>query len=470
MRVLKFGGTSIGDAQSIRTVCEIVRRRAGDKTLLVFSAAGGTTDALDAMARSAAKGLCDDAMAAAKGIRDAHLSLARELLPPGEALWRLETLFEQFFGSARDAVHGLAVLKDLSPAVQDRLWGMGELLSTNLLCEVLRREGVPAEWVDARDVVITDGRHGQAEPIPEKTAERCQTTLLPLLDAGRFPVTQGFIGRSEGGEVTTLGRGGSDYTASLLGALLGAEAIEIWTDVDGVMTADPSLVPQARNIPLMSFREAAELAFFGARVLHPKTLWPAVERGIPVRVLNTRRPDGEGTTILAEVPREGGSVQSIAYKEDVALVTLVCARMFKARGFLRRLFDALDAHGVTPDAVATSEVSVALALHAPSDLEGLVRDLGEYGTVSVRRGQAIVCVVGEGLKNAPGIVGQVFEGLEGVRISLVSQGGSAINLGFVVDERDLPEVVSRLHRRFFERPALPARNQGDGLYGPPALL
>jgi aspartate kinase len=364
----------------------------------------------------------------------------------------------------------LSVLADLSPAVQDRLLSTGELLSTHILCDVLRQAGVPTEWVDARDLIVTDGQHGQAEPLLNKTAARCRERISPVLERGQVPVTQGYIGRSESGAVTTLGRGGSDYTASLLGAALAAEEIEIWTDVDGIMTADPSLVPQALSIPVMSFQEASELAFFGARVLHPNTLRPAVKKNIPVRVLNTRRPENPGSTILADAPVTGAQVKSIAYKESVTLVNLVSARMFKAHGFMKRLFETLDSRGISPDGMAASEVSVALALHDPTGLDSLVQELEAFGAVSVRRSQAIVCVVGERLKESPGIVSQIFEDLKDVRVSLVSHGGSAINLGFVVDEADLARVVRRLHARFFERPRAGTSDWNDALFGPPALL
>ena len=305
-------------------------------------------------------------------------------------------------------------------------------------------------WVDAREVVVTDGRHTQAEPLFEATAAKATEVLLPLVRSGQIPVTQGFIARSSAGAMTTLGRGGSDFTASLLGAALGAEEIEIWTDVDGIMTADPSLVPGAKNIPVMSFQEAAELAFFGARVLHPKTLAPAIERGIPVRVLNTSRPELPGTVIVASSPPGGSPVKSIAYKEDMVVVNLVSARMFKAQGFLRRVFETLDRHRIAPDLVSTSEVSVALAVTPWAHLEAAVEELRGLGAVSVLTGQAVVAVVGDGLKQAPGILSRVFEDLDDLRIAMVSEGGSEVAVSFVVGEGDLPAVVSRLHRRFFE--------------------
>lgn len=448
MRVLKFGGTSVGDAANIRKVVEVIRSRAEAAPILVFSAMGHTTDALTEIGRAASEGRIGEAAATLSSLREFHGALVETLLAGrGSGVWSsCAPLFDQIEAMAR----GLAVLEDFSPAVQDRLLGFGEILSTRILCEVLRGDGMPVAWVDARDVVVTDDRHTQAEPLFEATAARAVEVLLPLMRSCQIPVTQGFIARSSAGAMTTLGRGGSDFTASLLGAALGAEEIEIWTDVDGIMTADPSLVAGARNIPVMSFQEASELAFFGARVLHPKTLAPAVERGIPVRVLNTARPERPGTVILAAAPPGGGPVKSIAYKEDMVVVNLVSARMFKAQGFLRRVFETLDRHRIAPDLVSTSEVSVALAITPWPGLDALVADLRGLGAVGVLTGQAVVAVVGDGLKRTPGILGQVFKDLDDLRVAMVSEGGSEVAVSFVVGESDLPAVVSRLHRRFFE--------------------
>jgi aspartate kinase len=450
MRVLKFGGTSVQDAARVRAVTEILRRRTGERTVVVFSAMGRTTDRLFALGRAASEGHLDESLAGARALGEFHLGLARELLPAGEARWRMETLCEQFSATIGELARSLAVLGDFSPAARDRLLGTGELLGSNILCECFRERSLPARWVDARTLVVTDANHACAEPFFEKTSARCRATLLPLLEGGLMPVTQGFIARSEAGSATTLGRGGSDYTATLIGAALGADEVEVWTDVDGILTADPTLVPEARNIPLLSFREASELAFFGARVLHPKTLQPAVDRAIPVRVLNTCKPDGPGTLVLSSVPPSDTPVKSIAYKEAVSLVSLVSARMFKAHGFLRCVFEALDRFSAAPDALATSEVSVSMAFHGFDRVDELARALGEFGSVEVREGLALVCVAGEGLREDPGVVAAVFSQLEDVRIEMAAQGGSEVALAFVVDEADLPRVVRRLHARFFE--------------------
>ncbi len=450
MRVLKFGGTSIGDVQSIGRVIEIVKSEAGNDPLLVLSAMGETTDRLVQIGECAASGGLNEALDIAADLSFYHMKMIEALEMSAGQRGDVTAYCEELCGGIRELANGLAVVRDLSPAVLDRLLASGELLSTQIMCAAISSAGLPAAWVDAREIIVTGEEHGGAEPDAEATNRLSAQRLSPLIEAGKMVVTQGFIGRSASGATTNLGRGGSDYTASLLGAALGAAEVQIWTDVDGIMTADPSLVPEARNIPVMSFREAAELAFFGARVLHPRTLLPAVEKNIPVRVLNTRRPMGAGTLILAEIYVGGPPVKSVAYKEGMTLVTLVSARMFKAHGYLARVFAALDRLRLAPDLVATSEVSIAIALWDSSGLDELVREIRSFGPVTVRKRQAVVCVVGERIKSTPGIASRVFEDLRDVRTSLISLGGSEINLSFVVDESDLPLVVGRLHQRFFE--------------------
>ncbi len=456
MRVLKFGGTSVGDPGCARTVVDLVTRRSHEGLVVVLSATSGTTDRLAAIGEAAAAGRLRHALAGVATLRESHRRLLDELVPAGgrrEAVAaRCRSLLDRVEAMAR----GAAALGDLSATAAARLIAHGERLSTRILTAALAAEGLPVHEVDAAGIVVAEGDPLAGEAVLEATRERARSQLEPLLEAGSIVLTQGFVASSPAGTPMTLGRGGSDWTATLLGACLGAEEVEIWTDVDGIMTADPSLVPAARPIPAMSFAEAAELAAFGARVLHPRTLLPAIERGIPVRVLNTRRPGMAGTVVLADVPPDPRPVRSIAYKEGLTMVQLVSARMFKAHGFLRRVFAVLDRHRLAPDIAATSEVSVAMGFADAGRLPAALAELAELGRVDVRPCQAVVCVVGDRLKGVPGIVAQVFADLGDVPASLVSFGGSEIALGLVVDEAHLAGVVHRLHLRFFETPtALP---------------
>ncbi|MBX5479268.1 MAG: aspartate kinase, partial [Pyrinomonas methylaliphatogenes] len=326
----------------------------------------------------------------------------------------------------------------------------GERLSSMLLTAVLRARGLPAINIDARQCIITDETFGCATPLMSETEASTRNHLLPLIERGEIPVLGGFIASSTAGRTTTLGRGGSDYSAAIIGAALRASEVQIWTDVDGVMTADPRLVPKARTIPRLSYAEAAELAYFGAKVLHPKTIEPAVARFIPVRVCNSRRPTEEGTLICAESSTSVSRIKAIAHKTGITVIQVTSARMLGAYGFLRALFEVFDRYRTVVDVVTTSEVSVSLTLDDTRALDSIVRELERLGTVQVEPRRAIICVVGEGLRTTPGIAARVFSAMRDINISLISQGASSINLTFVIDQERVAEAVARLHRAIFE--------------------
>jgi aspartate kinase len=450
MKILKFGGTSVGSPESIRQVLSVISRECrAERAVLVFSAMGSTTDRLVEAARTAVKGDLSGAMHQVDQLETYHQTLAGTFLKTSSRMDALLKTMKRYFDEIRAIVKSLEILRDFSALVQDRFLAYGELLSTTILVQILQERGFPAEWTDARKLILTNSEFTQAEPIWEGTRERIKAGLEPLLEAKKLPVTQGFIASDEHGNTTTLSRGGSDYTATILAACLNAGEVQIWTDVDGVLTADPSLVPEARPIEVMSYQEAAELAYFGARVLHPKTLLPAVENGIPVWVRNVFRPESRGTCVVANCPGNGSVVKSIAYKEGVTLITIVSGRMFKAHGFLHKIFEIFDRLAIAPDLVATSEVSVAVAVHQPSNLSKLEKELAAFGNVQIHEGKAIVCVVGEQIRNQPEIAGRIFGAIPRVPISMISEGGSSINISFVCDECDLPYVVNSLHREFF---------------------
>ncbi|HEV2147236.1 MAG TPA: aspartate kinase, partial [Longimicrobiaceae bacterium] len=331
----------------------------------------------------------------------------------------------------------------------DEIVSYGERLASRLLAETFRARGLPARWVDARRCVRTDEEHGRAAPLGALTDECTRAELLPLLEAGEFPVLGGFIGSAATGATTTLGRGGSDYTAALVGAALGAREIQVWTDVTGFLTADPRVVPDARRIERLSYEEAAELAFFGAKVLHPKTIQPAVERGIPVRICNSRDPEAGSTLVDARTEPSPGAVRAIAHRAGVTVLRVASARMLGTYGFLRALFEVFDRHRTPVDVVTTSEVSVSLSLDRTDELDAIVAELATLGEVQVEGGNAIVCVVGAGLRSTSGVAGRVFEAVGDINVGLISQGASSVNLTFVVEEGRAAEAVRRLHAEFF---------------------
>jgi aspartate kinase len=324
-----------------------------------------------------------------------------------------------------------------------------------LVVAAFRKLGLPAEHLDARQVMITDGAHTRAEPQVDAISEAAQRLVLPIVRAGRIPVMGGFIGSVQGtGVTTTLGRGGSDYSASLVGAALQAEAIEIWTDVDGMLTADPRVVPAARLIERVGFEEASELASFGAKVLHPNTIAPAVMRGIPVWVLNSRRPEGTGTLITFDAPRR--NVTAIAGKTGVTVVKVRSPRMLLAEGFMRALFEVFARHHTSVDVVSTSEVSVSVTIDDASRLEALVVDLRALGDVSIERNRGIVSIVGSALSEGGAAMATALGAIGGLRVHMLSLSASGINLTIVLDGDQMAPVMKRLHAAFFEREAADA--------------
>jgi aspartate kinase len=302
--------------------------------------------------------------------------------------------------------------------------------------------------VDSRDVLITDKRHTQAAPNFPETYARLAKTIPPLA-AQSVVVMGGFIASTEDGVTTTLGRGGSDYTAAIVGAGLDAEEIQIWTDVDGMLTADPTILPGGHRVKTISFAEAAELAYFGAKVLHPATVVPAIEKNIPVMILNSRRPDVPGTRITAESVHCENVVKSIACKRKITTVNIHSTRMLMAHGFLHRIFEIFDRYETPVDMVATSEVSVSLTIDNTRHIDLILGELRQFAEATVEHDSVIVCLVGENIRHTPGVARRVFNSLDGINIRMISQGASLLNISFVVAETDLLRTVTALHEEFF---------------------
>ncbi|MEJ7618767.1 MAG: aspartate kinase [Pyrinomonadaceae bacterium] len=334
------------------------------------------------------------------------------------------------------------------PALQDVMVSYGERLAATLLAAVLRSRGTAARYVDARRCIITNEEHGRA-PLPERTGEGTRAQLVPLINEAIVPVLGGFIGTTPEGATTTLGRGGSDYSAALVGAALKAREVQIWTDVAGVLTADPRVVPHARTIARLSFAEAAELAYFGARCCTENDSARAGRANSGAH-LQFARAGEAGTMVCAETEVRPLTVKAIAHKQGIVVLQITAARMLGAYGFLRAVFEIFERHRTAVDVVATSEVSISLTIDDRTALAAIVGDLRGFGTVAVEDGRAIICVVGEGLRSTPGVAARVFDQLRDINISLISQGASSINLTFVTDETCAPEAVARLHRAFFE--------------------
>jgi aspartate kinase len=446
--VAKFGGTSVESAAAISRVASIIRERIESRPVVVVSAMGKTTNRLLALAQDAVAGRRDAALEALAALEDYHATEAGALVRAGDRP-ELETALRTHFDDLRALVKGLAVLGELTPRSIDAISSYGERLSSIIVTLGFRAAGMDTAHVDSRQVMITDARHTQAAPLFGETYRRIAKTIPPLAAAGKVVVMGGFIGATEQGVTTTLGRGGSDFSASIVGAGAGAEEIQIWTDVDGMLTADPTILPGGHRVKVISFAEAAELAYFGAKVLHPATVMPAIEKNIPVRILNSRRPEVEGTRIVAESVRCANAVKSIACKKNITLVNVHSTRMLMAHGFLRRIFEIFDRYETSVDMISTSEVSVSMTVDNPARLGAIGRELGEFSEVTMEQGQAIVCLVGENVRHQPGVAGRVFSALGDVNVRMISQGASLLNLSFVAAQDDLRRAVERLHTEFF---------------------
>jgi aspartate kinase len=447
MIICKFGGTSVADAVAITRLIGIVQARASEQPVIVVSALARVTDALLALARRA--GIADDGEMEAEvsTLLERHEQVARELPGGTDALEEIKT-----DAAALSEELSCVRRRMATPGELDAIAGRGELWSSRLVCAALRGAGLEATWVDIRPVMITDDRYTRATPYTQVLNSRARECLRPLAEQGRIPVTQGFIGSTATGLATTLGRGGSDFTAALLGAALGAKRVEIWTDVDGLMTADPRIVPAARTLPAASYEEAAELATFGARILHPATALPLVRARIPIVILNSNEPGKAGTIIEPEIrlDRMGDSpIRSISWKQGITVINIRAPRMLGTFGFLRALFEIFERHETVVDVLASGEVSISLTIEDRSRLDPILRDLGDLGEVWIEEQRAIVAVVGVGVRNTPGLAGRVFNAVWPANVEIISQGASAINMTFVVREEDGPDVVRRLHREFF---------------------
>ncbi|MBK7907774.1 MAG: lysine-sensitive aspartokinase 3 [Gemmatimonadetes bacterium] len=445
MIVCKFGGTSVGDAVAIARTADIVRARLARTPVVVTSALAGTTNRLIEIASHSARGQLIVALSIVEELRTRHLE-AIDALGVGDDV-ELVSDTGAMFDELAHLAEALSVLGDATPRSQDAVAAMGERLAAPIVAAALARIGVPATFVDARRVMATTADFGKAEPRPDEIAIACRTQVLPLVRAGRVPVLGGFIGATADGVTTTLGRGGSDYSASLLGAAMDAEAIEIWTDVDGMLTADPRVVPDALLIEHIRFDEAAELASFGAKVLHPNTIAPAVRKGIPVYVFNSRNPAGAGTRITFDAPRL--PVRAIAGKTRTVVVKVRSPRMLAAPGTMRAIFEVFERNRTSVDVVATSEVSVSVTVDDDQHLEAVVAQLSLYGDVSVERGRGIVALVGAGLGQSTSTMARALTALGDLRLHMVSLSATGINLTLIVDGDDVHEAMRRLHAAFF---------------------
>jgi aspartate kinase len=452
--VMKFGGTSVEDPTAINRTAAIVAGRvaAGKQTVVVVSAMAKVTDQLLRAAAAAAKGDRTGALAISSRLRARHRDTACALIKTPADASALTTLIEQKFDSLDEILRGLAAILELTPRISDLVVSYGEDLSSRIIAAAFAERAINAAHTDAREVIITDSQFGKAAPLDVLIEKRAAEHLHPHLNNGRVPVLGGFIASNEEGITTTLGRGGSDFTAALLGGALAAEAIEIWTDVDGIMTSDPRVCPDALRVKVISFEEAAELAYFGAKVLHPATILPAVRKNIPVLVLNSKNPTNEGTRIISIAPHCSSPFKSIAVKKKLSIIDVVASRMLMTHGYLKAIFDIFDKHQCPVDMVSTSEVSVSLTVDSNDKLPLIAADLSQLADVKYEGKKALICLVGEDIRGQSGMASQVFTAVKHINVRMISQGASEINMSFMIEEEDADEAVRSLHAAFFKEP------------------
>ncbi|MCO6451559.1 MAG: aspartate kinase [Caldilineales bacterium] len=465
MLVLKFGGTSVGNTQAFAQTAEIIARarQKDPNVVVVTSAMSGVTNILIHAARSAAAGHEQPYREARSDLLLKHQLVAGQLIEDGVERAAYGRLIDERLRSFERLCQSIFVLGELTTRGLDVVSGVGERMAAPLLSAVLRANGVDSEWVDAAEIVVTDAAYGAASPLMEPTCARTNARLRPLLEQGKVPVITGFVAATANGIATTLGRGGSDYSAAILGACLDADEVQIWTDVDGVLTTDPRIVATAETLPELSYIEAAELAYFGAKVLHPKTILPAIEASIPIRVANTFNPDGPSTLVVPEVD-DAGSVKAITAIRHLSLVNVEGRGMIGVPGIAARTFKAVaevDAN-VLMISQSSSEQSICFAVpesDSAAVIEALEEELSQelqrhfIDRVRAHHNIVIVAVVGSGMRGTPGIAGKVFSALGEAEINVIalSQGSSEVNISLVVSEEDADEAVRRIHGAFFNQ-------------------
>lgn len=460
--ILKFGGTSVGDAEAIgRLVRHVAAATERGGAVVVVSALSGITDRLLSLASAAAAG--DEAGRAAIGagieeMQMRHAGVARDVTSDSAPL---VDLIARRLAELENLLQAVATLRDASPRSRDAVAAFGELLSSRIVEYALLAGRVPATWVDPRQVVVTNDSFGAALPLLDETARASDAHLRPLLAQGRVPVVGGYVGGTGAGVTTTLGRGGSDYSAAVIGAAVDASEIQIWTDVDGMMTADPRMVPSTHVVPRLSFEEASELAYFGAKVLHPSTILPAVARAIPVRILNSRRFENSGTLITASSPVDE-PLAALACKRHVTVVDITSTRMLMAHGFLRRVFEVFERCQTPIDVVSTSEVSISVTIDDDRRLQEIVQEVSAFAEVRAEREMAILSAVGDGLRRDPHLAPRILGSLEDFPLRMVSQAASRRNVTVVLPDSVVGAAMAHLHRAFFQREPS-ARNAAEGV-------
>lgn len=452
MIIMKFGGTSVANFEAVTRTIFIIGGKLDQKPVVVVSALSKVTDLLYRIADTAAAGDSVQTKDLLLQLRQRHIGLASELLDQNpvqkeSALQRVNAICDELDALA-NAVCAVGELSDRNKAI---IISNGELLSSTIICFAMNAKGIRTNWIDARKMMVTNDAYMKGEPIEEEISARVPGVVEDAYKGMDAVITQGFIASDMNGRQTVLGRGGSDYSASLIGMAVDAERIEIWTDVDGVRTADPRKVQNTRYLEKISFEEAAEMAHFGAKVLHPLTIEPAVKKNIPIYVLNSMNPSGKGTAILRNEFIEDG-VKSVSFKENIRVINIFSMRMINTSGFLRRVFEIFSENRVSVDLISTSEANISVTVDASEKIDRVVEELSEFADVIVDDDKAQVSVIGKNIVRLNGMLKKTFAPLKRCNVYMISQGASFVNISFVVDREELSEVVQDLHDHLFDHP------------------
>lgn len=447
---MKFGGTSVANYEAVSRMISIVEGRISERPVVVVSALSKVTDLLYRLADAAAASDREAVDEMLVELRERHLNLAEQLLEGhNDKYSEAKKCIDGICDSLASFVGAVCSLGELTPRSKAKIISNGEWLSSNIICYAMNARGIRTGFVDARNIMITSNDYLKGEPVISEIQKRAPEEIGKAYEGKDAVITQGFISSSENGEPTVLGRGGSDYSASLIGMAMDATRIEIWTDVDGVRTADPRVVENTRSIEKISFEEAAEMAHFGAKVLHPLTIEPAVMKNIPVYVLNSMNPSGKGTAILKDEFIKDG-VKSVSFKENILLLNIFSTRMINVSGFLQKVFAIFSKYKVSVDLISTSEANISLTMDGNQNINRVVEELSEFAQVDVDRDKSQISVIGKNIGNLKGVLKQTMASLSGCNVYMISQGASFVNISFVVDRSSLREAVNATHNCLFE--------------------
>lgn len=445
MVVKKFGGTSVKDDIAINRVIEICKSEKS-KCVVVVSAFSGVTNSLVELFDAAKFNKTEHAYIIIEELKLRHIETARKLNCSDSII----DFINNTLNKLSLILDALVIIREFTPRSNAVFLATGEILSSAIIADAFSQNGLNAVHIDSRELIFTEEKYVDADIIPDKTKQASNHYINNIFNNTEveYCICGGFIASSLSGQISTLGRGGSDYTAALIAEALGAERLEIWTDVDGILTSDPRKVKNTKLIKEISYDEAAELAFYGAKVLHPKTIYPAIEAEIPVFVLNSFNPVNEGTKIVGHSCKSN-LIKAIAFRENVAVINVSSTRMLGTYGFLANVFDIFRNHQIPIDLVATSEVSISMTVDSGPSLENAIKDLSKFSTVDYFANKAIISAVGDGIRNESGIAARFFGALDGINISMISFGASDVNLSIIIDAPDVEKAVNMLHMEFF---------------------